>query len=49
MVLNRLGDKRRTNLSNSVRFNEAMKTRTKSVMDKKLVSSLSVMKMRLST
>ena len=26
MVLNRLGDKRGTNLSNLVRFNEAMKT-----------------------
>jgi hypothetical protein len=26
MVLNRLGDKKGTNLSNVVRFNEAMKT-----------------------
>jgi hypothetical protein len=36
MVLNRLGDKRGTNLSNLVRFNEAMKTRHK--MDKMAIS-----------
>ncbi len=28
MVLNRLGDKKGTNLSNVVRFNEAIKTKT---------------------
>ncbi len=33
MVLNRLGDKKGTNLSNIVRFNEAMKTVLYTILD----------------